>query len=234
MQLKAINTLIEAFVPHLQGAGGERFRHLYAAQQHFGLTWDLEAASLSDMYEKSLVNPKTNRVWKRDGWEPKRMMGAFCEADADFTKQLFQDLLNESKQEEARMLRFHMFCDQLLSEYKQKNPLTIDNNHYHGDFWMISLYLAFAYPEKYTLYDRTAFVETLRALKAQQLPVGDDMGRFLKVSRTLGTFLSKSVDLKTVQAERFADDATTQGSQLLIFEFMVFVAEKHSNWQSPL
>ena len=78
---------------------------------------------------------------------PKEMMLKFIEMAPDFVRNMFRDLFNENKEVENRISRFQFCCDSLLSEYKSKFPLTIENRHFHLENHMISMYLCFRFPE---------------------------------------------------------------------------------------
>ncbi|NET34145.1 MAG: hypothetical protein F6K19_19330, partial [Cyanothece sp. SIO1E1] len=162
MQLKLIQADMAAYKEFLGTSKAEKFLHIWESQLIFQEQWDLAAPEIPQMYDRSLQNSQTKRLWKREAYEPKRMMLAFMDMQADFVGYMFKDLFNEEKSIGGRVDRFVFHCDELLQEYKQQFPRSIDNNHYHGDrYQMLSLYLAFRFPDLYTYYDGPAFWKVL-------------------------------------------------------------------------
>ena len=108
--------------------------------QNFKLNFNLETEALRQMYDKSLQNTQTVRLWKDRQYYPKEIMLLFCDLQPEYVKFAFTDLFNENKTIEGRMDRFVFYCEELLQAYKEKYPLKIENNHYHH-YPIISLYL---------------------------------------------------------------------------------------------
>jgi hypothetical protein len=193
--------------------------------QHFQTNWNLEDPDFAAMYDRSLYNTETRRLWQTENWYPKRMMLEFCQMEPQTVRLMFIDLFNETKDIEARAGRFLFGCDELLRSYKQKNIATVENNHYHGDFRMISLYLAFNYPAYYTPYDLTVFQKTLIHLGARDIPGQNDIGRFFKVMRTLTTFLEKDGSIQHALNSHLEQRRHYQGKTLMLTDdFCHFVA----------
>ena len=153
------------------------------------------------------------------------MMLAFIDRQEDFVRSMFRDLFDEDKSLEGRTSRFVFYCDELLTEYKTANPLSVENNHYHDDdFGMVSLYLAFRYPNRYTLYDPGGFRELLIKLGSQDIPPGNDIERFAKLMRTLFKFLNRDPELDKLHRNRLdAQWHYTGESLLLVYDFYQFV-----------
>jgi hypothetical protein len=145
------------------------------------------------------------------------MMLNFIQIDENYLRQIFKDLLNERNEIDGRVDRFLFHCDQLLLEYKRRNPLNIDNNHYHGDgYQMISLYLALKYPEHYCLYEGDAFRQLLVRLGTRNIPEVDDFERFCKITRTLYKLMEKEEDLLDLHHRRLDPDRHYMGDSLLV------------------
>ena len=86
------------------------------------------------------------------------MILKFIQTSEDYVRYSFKDLFNENKDIEGRVDRFVFYCDQLLKEYKDSKPQSIENAHYHDDnYEMISIYLAFHFPNIYTPYNFNNF-----------------------------------------------------------------------------
>ena len=139
---------------------------------------------------------------------------------------MFDDLFNETRDIEGRIGRFIFGCDEILRDYKRANVSTVENNHYHGDFKMIALYLAFRYPDTYAPYDFPVFQQTLTHFGAHNIPQQNDIGRYFKVQRTLMTFLEKDNGVaKALQAHLQAKRHFFGKTLLLADDFCHFVAQ---------
>lgn len=217
-----------AYKEFLGTSKAEKFLHIWESQKTFQDNWDISAPEIGNMYELSLQNSQTKRLWKREAYEPKRMMLAFMEMQADFVGYMFKDLFNEDKSIGGRVDRFVFHCDELLQEYKQQYPRSIDNNHYHGDrYQMLSLYLAFRFPDIYTYYDGIAFWKVLGRWGTANLPAADDFERFCKISRTIYTLLAKDEDLLERHQERLIEGKHYQEKSLLVvYDFYQFCFRK--------
>jgi hypothetical protein len=223
MQLNLLNERIARFKQHLGGKTGSDLLHLYDSQAAFAASWDVEADDLATCYDQSLQNTTTRRLWKREAYEPKAMMLAFIRMESDYIRFIFRDLFNESIDSAIRATRFVFYCDELLEQYKKAHPRSIDNNHYHSDYHMICLYLAFRYPDQYTLYHQPAFAAFLRQLNARNVSDGHDMERFFKVMRTVQKLLLRDEALVRQHLQRFVGSDTDQTHNLLLaYEFYRF------------
>lgn len=213
-----------AYKVFLGTAKAEKYLPIWESQQVFQAHWDLQAPVVGDMYEASLQNSQTKRLWKREAYEPKRMMKAFMDMQPDFVSYMFKDLFNEDKSIGGRIDRFVFHCDELLQEYKQQHARSIDNNHYHGDrYQMVSLYLAFRYPEVYTYYDGKVFWKVLGNWGTANLPAADDFERFCKIARTIYTLLAKDEELIAKSQARLVEGKHyREKSLLIVYDFYQF------------
>lgn len=178
------------------------------------------------MFESSFYNSETRRLWQTETWQPKRMMADFWRFDPMTVRLMFDDLFNETREAEGRVARFLFGCDTLLSDYKKAKPLSVDNNHYHGDFQMIALYLAFRYPEKYAPYTFPSFQKAMMRLGSLDVPQANDLARYFKVLRTLMSFLEKDSGVQAAMDRHLHPRKHYQGKTLLLAEdFCLFVAQ---------
>lgn len=228
MQLRLVQQYFGEFKSFLAAPAGSKYLHIYESQRIFQENWDLEAFDLAAMYGASLQNPLTRRLWKRENYEPREMMLHFFRMQPDFVRSMFLDLYNESKALDSRADRFVFYCDQLLEEYKNQQPRSIENNHYHGDdYRMIGVYLAFRYPDLYSLYDFEIFRATLEKLGVADLPLTNDLERFAKVTRTLYMLMSRDAALLENHRRRLDPQRHFSGdSLLLVFDFYLFCSGK--------
>ncbi|HND89813.1 MAG TPA: hypothetical protein PK971_15880, partial [Saprospiraceae bacterium] len=169
----------------------------------------------------------TRRLWQTEQWQPKRMMLLFWAFDAGTLRLMFDDLFNEKREVEGRIGRFLFGCDSVLRDYKRAHVGSIENNHYHDDYRMIALYLAFRYPDAYGLYDFPVFQRALQHLGARDIPRENDLARYFKVLRTLMTFLEKDGHIAPAMQRHLHPRRHFRGKTLLLAaDFCRFVSEK--------
>ncbi len=223
MLLKNLQAALGEFLAFLNGPKAAERLPLWEAQQIFQSNWDLEAPDLAGMYERSLESTQTRRYWSGDDFRPREVMLGFMKQQQAFARQVFADLFREDRSVEGRLGRFVFGCDQLLADHQERRPKDKLAAHYHGgDYRMAFLYLAFRYPDRYTLYDQEAFIRTLRRIGAADIPTSHDPERFVKVSRTLFQFLSKDEAIQRAHALRLAEGRDYSGpSMLLVYDFMM-------------
>ncbi len=226
MVLTQIQTAIAGYKKWLQGLRHHPFVYKWEAQQNFQTHWNPDEPDAVAMFDRSLQNSETRRLWQTENWQPKRMMLAFWQFEPAMVRAMFADLFNETRDVEARVGRFLFGCDELLRDYKRANPTSVENNHYHGDYRMIALYLAFRYPEQYALYDFDVFRRALIRFQARDIPQQNDVGRYFKVLRTLLTFLEKEPAVGHAMQRHLHPKKHYAGRTLLLAEdFCRFAAE---------
>ncbi len=194
--------------------------------QHFQTNWQPDTPDLAAMFETCFQNAYSRRLWQADNWRPKEIMRLFFGYQPLTVKAMFDDLFNGTKDVEMRISRFLFGLDSLLSDYKSDHPTTVENNHYHDDYRMIALYLAFRYPDQYAApYDFEVFSTALQRLGARELPLVNDLPRFFKVHRTLMTFLDKDPQVaQAFQKHLHPRKHYTGKSLMLAADFTRFVA----------
>jgi len=223
MQLKALQENIKAYHQHLRQQRNHRTLYKWESQRIFQENWNANAPDFAEMYDHSLDNSRTRRLWNRENFEPKRMMLEFIQLQPDLVRSLFKDLFDESKAVENRIESFVFHCDELLTAYKEHHPHSIENNHYHQNYEMVALYLAFRYPEQYTLYNFELFQQLLVQLKAKNIPEIHDLGRYFKIMRTIYTFLKKEDGLLQTHQQRLQTRHYHGESLLLAEDFAHFL-----------
>ena len=111
MQLKKLEICLAKYKEFLPTkAAGERL-YIWESQGIFQVKWNPEEVDFATMYDRSLANSFTRRLWKRERYEPKRMMSEFIREDPEFVRTMFKDLFNEEKSVENRVDRFVFYCD---------------------------------------------------------------------------------------------------------------------------
>ncbi len=227
MQLKKIQYYLSEYRAFLKTPAAYERLYAWESQRIFQDNWDLEARDFGEMYDRSLDNSQTRRLWKRENYEPKSRLLEFIALEPDMVRRAFQDLFQEEKDVAGRADRFVFYCDDLLQVYKEKYPLSIENRHYHDDnYQVISIYLAFRFPDKYTLYNHEAFITLLQKIGSTDIPKAADFGRFVKVMRTLYNFMLKESDILALHQKRLRSKRHyTDESLLLMWDFYMFCAQ---------
>ncbi len=231
MNFKIIQTCFEEYKNYLQKQPTfSLFK--WESLKVFQENWDIDAPDFAEIYDNSLQNAETRRLWVGENYYPKGMMLKFIALQPEFVRYMFRDLMNEEKEIVGRVDRFVFHCDELLREYKELNPRSIENNHFHDDgYQIVSLYLAFRYPENYTLYNFDKFQQLLKILGTRDLPHSSDFGRFCKVMRTLYKLMQKDEALMNIHRKRINPERHFDGETLLIVEdFYGYVVATSRKW----
>lgn len=194
------------------------FVHKWESLQHFQAQWNPDAADPVAMFDSCFQNSETRRLWQTEQWFPKKMMLEFWKDSPQTVRLMFDDLYNETREVEGRVGRFVFGCDELLRDYRRDHPLSPENDHYHGDFRMIALYLAFRYPESYAPYDFPVFQNAMARFGARDIPQQNDLPRYFKVLRTLMTFLEKDGEAGPLLRKHLHATRHYQGKTLLLAE----------------
>lgn len=221
MQVKKIENLIAQYKQQLINGTAPKDLYLWESQQIFQDSWDIDAPDFGTMFKQSINSRQTLRYWKQGQFQPKEMMEHFIKMDAHWVKSMFVDLFNEDKGIEPRVGRFLFLMDETLRMYRAKNPLSIDNNHYHADYRMISLYLSFKYPEKYAYYHHEDFIRFLQNVNSPKIPVVPDFVRFCKVSNIVYTYLKKDQALIDRFQSKLLSNTHYQGeNRMIVYDFL--------------
>lgn len=219
MQLKLIQANMERYKTQLSNQE-DAYYDLYKweTQRSWQENWNLDADDLVAMYDRSLQNSVTQRIWNREHVAPKKMMLAFAKQSPHLVFFMFQDLFNEEKEIGPRIERFQHHCVELFNEYKEQHPHDFESGHYH-DYELISHYLAFQYPTFYTPYSLSLFQKLLRKIGSRDIPQHDDLARYFKVTRTLFNFLQKDKELIQLHQQRLSVEHYQSDSLLLVEDF---------------
>lgn len=226
MQVKKIEAYFRAYEQFLKSPNALDRLYIWESQRIFQENWNLELTDLHAMYDAALQNSQTRRLWNRQGYAPKDMMLRFAQLQADYFRQMFQELFDESKSEDGRIGRFVFYCDQLFESFLETNPKTKIQGHHHDDgYEIISLYLSFKYPANYLPYHFDLFQTVLQKIGAVDPPLAHDTPRYFKVARTLNKLMQRQTGILDLHQKRlnpalhYMDE-----SLLLIYDFCCFVA----------
>ena len=191
MLLSKIQSSITAYKNWLNSVKQHPRVYKWESVQHFQDNWNLDTGDPAEMFDSCFQNSETRRLWQTENWEPKRMMHLLWKFDPQTLRLMFDDLFNETKAIDGRIGRFLFGCDTVMHDYKKAKATSVENNHYHDDYQMIALYLAFRYPGNYAPYDFHVFQQMLTYFGARDIPQQHDLPRYFKVLNTLMNFLDK-------------------------------------------
>jgi hypothetical protein len=194
MQLDRIRARIEAYRKALPRSP---HRHVWDVQANFQREWNLEAGDLAAMFDRSLQSPVNRRLWSREHYQPKVVMGLFLAMEPEQVRLMFRDLFRDEKDLRGRIHRFIFLADELLAQYREEGRRPRLAGH-DQDVEAACLYLAMRFPEQYAPYDHPAFLVALRDFRVRELPVQPDPERWSKVARTLNGLLRKDQDFMDV------------------------------------
>ncbi len=217
MNLQKLNDAIRQYADFLRKNPKHDPYLPWESQRIFQENWDVEALDFRTMYDRSLENSRSRRLWKREHYEPKEMMLKFIELDREFVRFAFQDLFNEAKDLDGRIGRFVFHCDELLAAWREAHPGSKLNSHYHHDnYQMVSIYLAFRYPTQYLPFYFESFRRLMELLGSRDVPTVNEIGRYFKVMRTIFTFLKKDEEILAMHAKRLTPGLHFEGETLLV------------------
>ena len=226
MLLNKIQAAIPAYKVSLSEIRTHPGLYAWEAVQHFQNNWNPDTPDPATMFDNCFYSEENRRLWQGENWEPKKMMTEFWKFDPLTVRWMFDDLFNEIKPVDGRVGRFLFGCDSLLRDYRKANPTSIENNHYHSDFRMISVYLSFRYPDLYAPYDFSIFRKVLAVLGARDIPEQDDLPRYFKVLKTLMTFLDKDPEVGVLIQKHLHPRKHFKGkTMLLAADFCRFIIE---------
>lgn len=226
MLLNKIQAAIPAYKKWLSEVRTHPGLYAWEAVQHFQNNWNPDSPDPAAMYEGCFYSEQNRRLWQGENWEPRRIMTEFWKFDPLTVKWMFDDLFNETKSVDGRVGRFVFGCDSLLRDYKKARPTSIENNHYHSDYRMISVYLSFRYPDSYAPYDFDSFKKVLTMLGARDIPEQDDLPRYFKVLKTLMTFLDKDPEVTALVQKHLHPKKHFAGKTMLVAaDFCRFITE---------
>jgi len=201
VQLNLLNELLEKYGQMLEEKGVIYNELLWEIQEGFQKNWDIEAPEFKEMYAQSINSNISRRLWKLRGGDAKNRMLDLIDQDAEFARTLFKGLFDEEKDLSYRISHFQFGCEVLMEEFRKKNVNSIENDHFHQDNHMTTLYLSLKYPNDYALFYSDKFISFLKNLGVQQLPPPNDYDRFYKVSRTVLQLINKNEKLISIVKE---------------------------------
>lgn len=228
MKLAILQELIHQYHKALLSRDADRLITVHwETLEHWQTHWNVEAEDLSSVWEKSLQNTTSRRYWSREGFHPKEAIHTFIQAEPGTVRSAFSTLLDESKPLLIRVSRFRVLLDDLLEQHRALHPKSELNHHGHDDLAMITLYLCLQHPLVYCPFDFPSFAATLQLVQSPHPADPYDLDRFVKVSKTIYTFLLKEEGLleKHTQLRQSNKDYLGE-SYLLVYDFYQWCSRK--------
>jgi hypothetical protein len=203
MKVHLLENCIDRFISAQLEDNHTEWYYPHAMVGQFQEHWSSpQPTGLAEMYDQSLWSGYTQRWWKRDHYRPKEIMMFLIDADPELIAIAWKDLANESASLAGRLSRFEYYCGELLQIHRQKHPGSVESYH-HQDSCMMSLYLAGLFPDKYALYPGLeVFRNFCKAIGSPDIPVVDDLVRYMKVVSIVFTYLQRNAMLEKLMVHR--------------------------------
>lgn len=175
--------LIEKYINILEQHGEPNEAYKYLAINTFLQNWDIEAEDFHQMFRASFS--KVSNLLYQNSW-------GFIEKSAqnfpEETRKMFQNLYNESIEITQRIKTFQTESEKLLPKVRQ--TLNRTNINAQQDERSISVYLAFRFPEKYTLYKADYYKNFCEQLNIKTKKTGE---RFLHLQELANQILEEGL-----------------------------------------
>ena len=222
MKVDKINAYKEVFRNHLQITQSYNELYKYECLQNFEAHWDLSALDLKTMYDNSLQSKLSGRLWGGSQNSAKEVMLLFLDMDKEFVRSMFRDLYNEDKDLGMRINRFVFHCDQMLEQLQAKQPKW--TTHFHGEA-EVALYLAFANPQRYPLFNYAPFAIMMQRLEVKSVPESYELERYFKLCKGLYTLLKRDEELVELHRKVRADAGFyEEDTAIMIHDYLVVCA----------
>lgn len=193
MKLHLLQKLIDDFLTTRLKPNDTSWYYPHSIVDHFHKHWHaITELDLKEKYALALRSDISQRWWKQDHYRPKEIMLQLIETDDELATIAFKDLANDAATLDGRISRFQFYAEDLLQMLRQKDKRIVESYH-HQDAHIMSLYLAGLFPEKYALYPGLdVFKNYCLAVGSPEVPVIDDLVRYMKVASIVFTFMQKN------------------------------------------
>jgi len=175
--------LIEKYINILEQHGDPNEAYKYLAINTFQQNWHLEADDFHQMFRASFS--KVSNLLYQNSW-------GFIEKSAQNfpkeTKEMFQNLYDESVEVSQRIKIFQAESEKLLPKVRQ--ALNRTNINAQQDERTISVYLAFRFPEKYILYKADYYRNFCEQLNIKSKKSGE---RFLHLQELANQIIEENL-----------------------------------------
>jgi hypothetical protein len=221
MVLQIIQDELKKYKEHIVSAN---YRELYKweALKTFTENWNIDAENFGSMYEKSIHHEEGN-LWASPHYFPRAVMVRLIRHDQEFVRAMFIRLFNEGESLDKRVERFVYDCEKIIKEVYEYDKAMIQ--HFHDGFRMVSLYLAFRFPEKYAIYKFTEFKKFMERVRAKYIPSTGEHERFFQVVRTIYSILKKDDELVRLHTSMLTP-ICYQGETLMLAQDFIFITAR--------
>lgn len=138
--------------------GWKEEQYKWKAISWFHKNWNIEAENFSEMLDESLS--KTYNLLTSGSYYARGMIVGFAEADPEYTRTMFRELFDESKDFFERMEAFKKKAEYALEHF------TPDASNHFQDEKAMSIYLWLQYPDKYYIYKYSEVRRMLTCLES--------------------------------------------------------------------
>lgn len=222
MKLKEIQYEIEKYKSYITSSDYDEL-YKWEALKNFQGNWDIDADDFKKMYDDSFMSKITNNLWSNPHWFPKHVMLQFIDNDKEMVRGMFRELFDENVSIDRRIEKFVYNCDKIREAiYPFDNSM---KNHFHDGQRIVSLYLAFRYPDKYAIYKFTEFKTFMEIVKSPDIPRTGEYERFFKVVKTIYNILIKDNELVRIHKALLTDDCF-KGETLMLAQDFIFVSAR--------
>ena len=197
----------------------------WEALKNFHENWNIEASDFLGMYEKSFHSGYTQNLWANPHWFPKAVMIEFIQFDKERVRQMFRDLYDEGLSVAVRIERFVFHCERLREEVSKINNRM--KSHFHDGLRIVSLYLAFRFPNKYAIYKFSEFKAFMEGVRAKDIPGTGDHERFFKVVRTINSILIQDEELIMTHSNLLNKNCYIGDTLMLAQDFIFFTGRRY-------
>lgn len=218
MVLDIIKQQIECYKEHIASSEYDEL-YKWEALNNFQVNWNIEADDFKQMFTASFHSIYSGNLWANPHWFPKAVMLRFIEYDKERVRIMFRDLYNEAEGIDKRIDHFVYHCDKILEEIYANDKSM--KNHFHEGQRIVSLYLAFRFPEKYAIYKYTEFRRFMEIVRANDIPGTGEYERYFRVVRTLYNILSKDEELMKHHKIILTDECY-KGETLMLAQDFIF------------
>ena len=202
MKLHLLQNLIDVFLASREDPNDTSWYYPHSIVAHFHKQWNL--ITESELNAQALKSDISQRWWKKDNYRPKEIMMQLIDTDPELAAIAFKDLANDDATLDGRISRFQFYAEDLLQMLRQKDQRIVESYH-HQDGHIISFYLAGLFPDKYALYPGLdVFKNYCVAVGSPDMPVIDDLVRYMKVAAIVFNFIQKNEKFESVKKLREA------------------------------
>ncbi len=198
-------------------ADDPRYDELYKWEllKNFQDNWDINATDFGEMYNRSLDDNISTLLWVSKDFRPKEVMLEFIKFDEKRVRLMFRALFEEGSDVAVRIDAFSYECGKFLQDLKKVKPAITE--HFHDGFRILSVYLSFRYPEKYSIYKYTEFKKFMDSVRAKSIPKTHEIARFFKVINTINLIISRDEELLKIHQNLITEkDKYYQGKSLFL------------------